>query len=91
LPPTLTGGSDQNKVTAAKVDATALKKQSSGLAISLPANKATEWRKKGTSKDSRGRPGSLFFNAGRYAVSTLAADVVAETPSTQTPTQQQVI
>jgi len=87
LPPTLTGGSDQTKVTAAKVDATALKKQSSGLAISLPANKATEWRKKGTSKDSRGRPGSLFFNAGRYAVSTLAADVVAETPTTQAPTQ----
>ena len=83
LPPTLTGGSDQTKVTAAKVDATALKKQSAGLAISLPANKATEWRKKGAAKDSRGRPGSLFFNAGRYAISTLNADV---TVATTTPT-----
>lgn len=91
LPPTLTGESDQAKVTAAKIDASALKKKSSDLAVSLPANKATEWRKKGTAKDSRGRPGSLFFNAGRYAVSTLAADVVAETPSTQQPTQQPVI
>jgi hypothetical protein len=83
LPPTLTGSADQAKVTAAKVDATALKKQSAGLAISLPANKATEWRKKGAAKDSRGRPGSLFFNAGRYAISTLNADVtVATAPTT---------
>lgn len=83
LPPTLTGGADQAKVTAAKVDATALKQQSAGLAISLPANKATEWRKKGAAKDSRGRPGSLFFNAGRYAISTLNADVtVATAPTT---------
>lgn len=87
LPPSLTGGADQAKVTAAKIDASAIKKKSADLAISLPANKATEWRKKGAAKDSRGRPGSLFFNAGRYAVSTLAADVVAETPTTQAPTQ----
>ena len=40
-------------------------------------------RKKGAAKDSRGRPGSLFFNAGRYAISTLNADV---TVATTTPT-----
>jgi len=83
LPPSLTGAKDQAKVTAAKVDASALKSKSAELAISLPANKATEWRKKGAAKDSRGRPGSLFFNAGRYAISTLNADVtVATAPTT---------
>jgi hypothetical protein len=83
LPPSLTGQSDRAKVTTAKVDAGAVKNKSSDLAISLPANKATEWRKKGAAKDSRGRPGSLFFNAGRYAISTLNADV---TVATATPT-----
>ena len=84
LPPSLTGVGDQAKITAAKVDVSNLKAKTSDFASSLPANKATAWRKTDKEKDSRGRPGSLFFNAGRYSISTLAADVTAA-PTTTTP------
>ena len=82
LPPSLTGGSDQAKLTAAKVDVANLKAKTSNLASSLPANKAAQWRKTGKETDSRKRPGSLFFNAGRYAISTLAADITITTAPT---------
>lgn len=39
------------------------------------AIKAKIWRDNGDQIDSSGRPGGLYFNAGRYAVQNLAADV----------------
>lgn len=87
LPPSLTGMKDQSKINVAKVDVANLKAKTSDLSTSLPANKAAQWRKTGKEEDSRKRPGSLFFNAGRYAISTLAADVTKDsnTPGS-TPT-----
>lgn len=75
LPASLTAAKDQAKLTAAKIDVAGIKAKADDLAVSLPASKATQWRKTGKEKDSRGRPGALFFNAGRYAVSTLNADI----------------
>jgi hypothetical protein len=40
------------------------------------ATKAKLWRNNGDQVDSSGRPGALYFNAGRYAVQNLAADVL---------------
>jgi hypothetical protein len=87
LPPSLTGMKDQSKINVAKVDVANLKAKTSDLSTSLPANKAAQWRKTGKEEDSRKRPGSLFFNAGRYAISTLAADITKDsnTPGS-TPT-----
>ena len=76
---------DQSKINVAKVDVANLKAKTSDLSTSLPANKAAQWRKTGKEEDSRKRPGSLFFNAGRYAISTLAADV---TKDSNTPTSK---
>jgi len=39
------------------------------------AVKAKIWRDEGTQTDSQGRPGALYFNAGKYAIQNLAADV----------------
>lgn len=39
--------------------------------------KANVWRNTGQCTDSQGRPGHIYFNAGRYAISVLGADVVA--------------
>lgn len=36
--------------------------------------KAQIWRDRGFQQDSLGRPGSMFFQAGKYAVQNLAAD-----------------
>jgi hypothetical protein len=69
-----TNAADASKLTAAKVNVTSLQAGASDLLSALPANKVKEWRLDGKAKDSRGRPGSLFFNAGRYAVQTLASD-----------------
>jgi len=85
LPPSLTGMKDQSKINVAKVDVANSKAKTSDLSSSLPANKAAQWRKTGNDTDSRQRPGSLFFNAGRYAISTLAADV---TKDSNTPTSK---
>lgn len=63
------------KKQAATIDIAKLKSAASDLAVALPAGKAKDWRNTGSINDSKGRPGSLFFNAGRYAVKTLAADV----------------
>lgn len=69
-----TNSTDSSKLTAAKVNVTSLQSGASDFLSSLPANKVKEWRLDGKAKDSRGRSGSLFFNAGRYALQTLAAD-----------------
>jgi hypothetical protein len=37
--------------------------------------KANVWRNTGQTVDSQGRPGHIYFNAGRYAIRTLGADV----------------
>jgi hypothetical protein len=39
------------------------------------ASKANVWRSTGQTVDSQGRPGHIYFNGGRYAVSNLGADV----------------
>lgn len=78
LDPTLQGSAAQLKTAAAKVDVSKLKAQGDSFANSLPAVKAKDWRQKGKEKDSRNRPGSLFYNAGRYAVQNLGADISTE-------------
>ena len=40
-----------------------------------PASRANIWRTAGQTVDSRGRPGHIYFNGGRYAIRTLGADV----------------
>jgi hypothetical protein len=39
------------------------------------ASRANTWRETGQTVDSKGRPGHIYFNAGRYAIRTLGADV----------------
>lgn len=39
------------------------------------ATKANVWRETGQTVDSKGRPGHIYFNGGRYAITTLGADV----------------
>jgi len=41
----------------------------------IPANRAKEWRLNGNIKDSRGRFGSLFYKAGKYAIDVLNAGI----------------
>ena len=76
-PSTITSVKDQAQIAAAKVNLIELKTATSDFASSIPANKAKAWRETGKEKDSKSRPGSLFFNAGRYAISILAADIEA--------------
>jgi hypothetical protein len=78
LAPGLEGSSAQLKTAAAKIDVSKLKAAGDDLSNSLPANKAKDWRQKGKEKDSKNRPGSLFYNAGRFAVQNLGADVSTE-------------
>lgn len=78
LDPTLQGSAAQLKTAAAKVDVSKLKAQGDDFSNSLPATKAKDWRTKGKEKDSKGRPGALFYNAGRFAVQNLGADVSTE-------------
>jgi len=40
------------------------------------ATKAKVWRETGQTVDSQNRPGHIYFNAGRYAISNLGADIV---------------
>ena len=75
LPASLTGMQDQAKLAAAKIDVAALKSSASDFTSSIPASKANKWRNTGVEQDSSGRPGSLFFNAGRYAIQVLSADI----------------
>lgn len=75
LTPAATAMADTLKKQAAKIDINKLKSSASDLATAIPASKAKDWRNAGTAKDSKGRPGSLFFNAGRYAIKTLGADI----------------
>ena len=39
------------------------------------ATRSNIWRETGQTVDSQGRPGHIYFNAGRYAIRTLGADV----------------
>ena len=39
------------------------------------AARANVWRETGQTVDSQGRPGHIYFNAGKYAIGTLGADV----------------
>jgi hypothetical protein len=78
LDPALQGAEKQLKTAAAKIDVSKLKALGDDFSNSLPANKAKDWRQKGKEKDSKGRPGSLFYNAGRFAVQNLGADVSTE-------------
>jgi hypothetical protein len=39
------------------------------------AARANVWRETGSTVDSQGRPGHIYFNAGRYAIRNLGADV----------------
>lgn len=45
------------------------------LATYSIGTKANLWRNTGQTVDSQGRPGHIYFNAGRYAIRTLGADV----------------
>ena len=78
LAPGLEGSAAQLKTAAAKIDVSKLKASGDDFSNSLPANKAKDWRQKGKEKDSKSRPGSLFYNAGRFAVQNLGADVSTE-------------
>ena len=78
LAPGLEGSAAQLKTAAAKIDVSKLKAAGDDFSNSLPANKAKDWRQKGKEKDSKGRSGSLFYNAGRFAVQNLGADVSTE-------------
>lgn len=40
-----------------------------------PALKAAEWRRTGAVKDLDGNPGYMYYNYGRYAIVSIAADV----------------
>jgi hypothetical protein len=78
LDPALQGSAAQFKKAAAKVDVSKLKATGDDYANSLPAAKAKEWRQKGKEKDSQGRPGALFYQAGKFAIQNLNADVSTE-------------
>lgn len=78
LAPGLEGSAAQLKTAAAKIDVSKFKGQADDFANSLPANKAKDWRQNGKEKDSQGRPGALFYNAGRFAIQNLSADVSTE-------------
>lgn len=78
LAPGLEGSAAQLKTAAAKIDVSKFKGQADEFANSLPANKAKDWRQNGKEKDSQGRPGALFYNAGRFAIQNLSADVSTE-------------
>lgn len=78
LAPGLEGSAAQLKTAAAKIDVSKFKGQADDFANSLPASKAKDWRQNGKEKDSQGRPGALFYNAGRFAIQNLSADVSTE-------------
>ena len=78
LAPELAGVEATAKKAAASVEVEKLKKSASDFASAIPAQKAKDWRETGKEKDSTGRPGSLFFNAGKYAIQVLSADVNSE-------------
>jgi len=70
-----TSGQDQTKLVSSKADIAKFKASVDTFAAGIPASKAKSWRDTGAEKDSQGNSGSLYFNAGKYAVKTLAADL----------------
>lgn len=75
LAPELAGLEATAKKAAASVEVDKLKKSASEFASGIPAQKAKDWRETGKEKDSTGRSGSLFYNAGKYAIQVLSADI----------------
>lgn len=82
---TVSGIKDQAALVAAKLDVAGLKSAADDMTTSIPAGAALEWRVKGSRVDSRKRPGSLFYNAGKYAIQALGADVPPDKPADTTP------
>lgn len=69
----------QANKTASSVEIQKLKATASEMTTMIPANAAKDWRDKGGAK------GYDFFNAGRYSINVLSADVVVP-PATPTTT-----
>jgi len=66
----------QRAITSAVASITSFNTKIVTTYNSLISSKVKDWRLKGDLiVDSQGRPGSLFYNAGRYAVKTLGADI----------------
>ena len=72
---TKAGLENYKQMVAQKINVDKLKSSASAMATAIPADKAKQWRLNGTEKDSQGRNGTFYYNAGRYAVSGLSADV----------------
>jgi len=70
------GRNKQLAISLAQTSITTLNNKINNTYQNLPAIRAKQWRSAGNINDSRGRPGALFFNAGKYAVDVLDADVV---------------
>ncbi|CAB4133718.1 hypothetical protein UFOVP257_440 [uncultured Caudovirales phage] len=84
--PNTNSSQQQASKAASSVQIDKLKSATSEMVTMIPANAAKDWRTKGGSKDSQKRPGSLFYNAGRYAITVLAADVAAPAPAAESTT-----
>ena len=82
LSPDLSQAQALAKKSAASVEVQKLKASASDFASSLPAAKAKDWRLSGTAQDSQKRPGSMYYNAGKYAIQVLAADITAKDTAT---------
>ena len=70
------GRNKQLAVSSAQASITTLNNKINNTYQNLPALRAKQWRATGDINDSRGRPGALFFNAGKYAIDVLDADVI---------------
>ncbi len=75
-----TATEDYKQIVAQKVNVSKLRSAAEDLASFIPAEKAKQWRLTGKEKDSKGRSGSLYFNAGKYAITLLAADIPMPEP-----------
>lgn len=72
---TSAGVENYKQMIAQKVNVDKLKSSASSIATAIPAEKAKQWRYNGTETDSRGQNGTFYFNAGKYAIQGLAADI----------------
>jgi hypothetical protein len=79
LTPVADNMKQQANKAASSVEISKLKAAASEMVTMLPANAAKDWRNKG------GDTATDFFNAGRYAINVLAADVPASTTSSPSP------
>lgn len=67
------GLSKQRAISSARANISILDNKIQSIYKNLPANRAKEWRTNGNIQDSLNRPGALFYNAGKYAISNLSA------------------